>query len=304
MQTPAYSDTALHTAVSNGCWGEATLLLSQRKVGKAACSSLLQLAAESGHLEIVRLLLPLSEPKANNSLALCHAARCGHLEVVKLLLPVSDPLAANSLALYCAATKGDLEVVRALLPSSSVYAKDFLVLRTASARGHLEIVRLLLQVAHPVNSQVSHSLQHAVEIGHLEIVKLLLPFFHQAKGCYALQIAAEIGHLEILTLLLPLFDPKENNSAALRLSATNGHLEIVKLLLPLSNVDKVFQHNGFTRTSGCDLLVSCFPPKHARLFMDTHKNLTMPRTRAMLATVSLGSRMVERKALPNARRRA
>ena len=45
----------------------------------------LQRAAENGDLECVKLLLPVSDPKAMNSYALRWAAENGHVECVELL---------------------------------------------------------------------------------------------------------------------------------------------------------------------------------------------------------------------------
>ena len=53
----------------------------------------LRLAADKGHLECVKLLIPHSDPKADDSAALRWAAEEGHLECVKLLIPHSDPKA-------------------------------------------------------------------------------------------------------------------------------------------------------------------------------------------------------------------
>jgi ankyrin repeat protein len=57
------------------------------------------LAATKGHLEIVKLLIPVSDPKAGGSYALRLAAENGHLEIVKLLIPVSDPEVVKELGL-------------------------------------------------------------------------------------------------------------------------------------------------------------------------------------------------------------
>ncbi len=58
----------------------------------------------------------MSDPKADDSLALQWAAGNGHLEVVKLLLPVSDPKAVAFRSSRQAAKKGRLEIVKLLLP--------------------------------------------------------------------------------------------------------------------------------------------------------------------------------------------
>lgn len=56
-------------------------------------------AAVRGQANCVKTLIPVSDPKFDNSCALEAAARGGHLECVKLLLPVSDPNAALKEAL-------------------------------------------------------------------------------------------------------------------------------------------------------------------------------------------------------------
>ncbi len=94
---------------------------------KAGDSLALLYAAQSGHLEIVKLLLPVSDHKAAGSWALQMAAKNGHLEIVKLLLPVSDPKAGDSLALTSAATNGHLEIIKLLLPLSDI---DVVMLNT------------------------------------------------------------------------------------------------------------------------------------------------------------------------------
>ena len=73
---------------------------------KADNSRVLQWAAESGHIEIVRLLIPVSDPKSCNSQALQLAAQYGYTEIVKLLIPVSDPKACDSYVIRCAANNG------------------------------------------------------------------------------------------------------------------------------------------------------------------------------------------------------
>ncbi|MDD4081769.1 MAG: ankyrin repeat domain-containing protein [Sphaerochaetaceae bacterium] len=80
----------------------------------------LRWAAKNGHLEIVKLLLPLSDVKAFASEALRLAAVNGHLEIVKLLLPISDPKVYNSEALRYAAENGHLEIVKLLIPVSEI----------------------------------------------------------------------------------------------------------------------------------------------------------------------------------------
>jgi hypothetical protein len=85
---------------------------------KADNSLVLQWAAEHGHTDIVKLLIPLTDPKALSSYALQLAAEYGHIEIVKLLIPVSDPKAGDSLALQLAAEYEYIEIVKLLIPVS------------------------------------------------------------------------------------------------------------------------------------------------------------------------------------------
>ncbi len=101
-------------------------------------------ASGDGRIKAVKLLLPVSNPKAGSSLALQMTAKNGHLEIVELLLLVSDPKADSSWALRLATGNGHLEVVRLLLPVSDLKSNDSWALRHAAKSGHLEIVKLLL----------------------------------------------------------------------------------------------------------------------------------------------------------------
>jgi len=158
--------------------------------------------------KIKQLIKEGADPKAGGSEALRLAAENGHLEIVKLLIPVSDPKALDSNALRCAATKGHLEIVKLLIPMSDPKSLDSNALRWAAANGHLEIVKLLIPVSDP-KAGGSYALQLAATKGHLEIVKLLIPVSDpKAGGSYALRLAAENGHLEIVKLLIPVSDPE------------------------------------------------------------------------------------------------
>lgn len=77
-------------------------------------SELLRVAAESQKPEIVEYLIPLTDPKAMDSLALRWACEKQGIECVKLLLPHSDPTTANSAALRLAVTYGNYEAAKLL----------------------------------------------------------------------------------------------------------------------------------------------------------------------------------------------
>lgn len=53
-------------------------------------TELLIQTSQNGHFSEVQRLIPISNPKANNSLALTRAVVNEHIDIVKLLIPVSD----------------------------------------------------------------------------------------------------------------------------------------------------------------------------------------------------------------------
>jgi hypothetical protein len=98
---------------------------------------------------IKRLIEEGANPKIRNSYPLQLAAKYGHIEIVKLLLPLSDPTDDDSLALRWAAEYDRTEIVKLLLEAGAdPNANDSLALRWAAEFGHIEIVKLLLPVSH------------------------------------------------------------------------------------------------------------------------------------------------------------
>ncbi|WP_242890462.1 ankyrin repeat domain-containing protein [Stenotrophomonas maltophilia] len=66
----------------------------------------LAVAASRAQVSILRKLIPVSNPRADESLALSWAARRGSVEAVEALVPFTDPLASDSNALVHAAREG------------------------------------------------------------------------------------------------------------------------------------------------------------------------------------------------------
>ena len=159
----------------------------------------------------------LQKPMDPNGEGLVLAAQVGHLEVVRLFLEAgADKDAADTFgwtALDYAARHGHLEVVRLLLESGA--DKDTAdevgstALRFAAQCGRLEVVRLLLESGADKDTAGTNSwtaLHFAAQYGRLEVVRLLLEAgadkdAADRDGHTALQIAAENGHLEVVRLL-------------------------------------------------------------------------------------------------------
>lgn len=143
--------------------------------------SALVLAAKNGHAECVKLLIPVSDPKAHGSLALSHAASNGHLECVKLLIPVSSPKANDSRALHIASMDGHAECVKILIPVSDPMADDSRALRSAASGGHAECIMFLIPVSN-TKAEDSHALRWATYHGKADAVQALIPLSDPNAG--------------------------------------------------------------------------------------------------------------------------
>ena len=158
---------------------------ARHKDGKTA----LHLAAESGHLDIVKLLLDCGanvNSRGNFDRAALHlAAESGHLDIVKLLLDCGANV--NS--------RGNF---------------DRTALHLAAESGHLDVVQLLLERGADIDIRAKNgrtALYFAAKSGHLDITKLLLERgadinIRAKSGRTALHLAAESGHLDLIELLL------------------------------------------------------------------------------------------------------
>ena len=113
-------------------------------------TKLLIQAAESGDAVEVQRLIPISNPKANDSQALQCAAFDGHIKCVKLLIPVSDPKTHNSAALQMAARNGHTQCVQLLIPVSDPKTRNSAALQMATRNGHTQCVEFLYPVSEPM----------------------------------------------------------------------------------------------------------------------------------------------------------
>lgn len=92
---------------------------------KPTCSQALRLAAQGGHVGVVKQLLPVSDPEDTGSpggglSALALAAEFGHGEVLRILLSVADPKANGSQALLRAALNNQSDMIQILAPISDL----------------------------------------------------------------------------------------------------------------------------------------------------------------------------------------
>ncbi|MHC4620631.1 MAG: ankyrin repeat domain-containing protein [Planctomycetota bacterium] len=219
-------------------------------------------AAEKGDIQTVQTLLDtgsgvkanVNVEQTNGTTALMVAAQNGHMEIVKALLEAKADVNIQRktdgvTALWMAAQNGHVEVVKLLLESKAdVNVKDktygATALMMAAQKGHTDIVKLLLENKADVNAKDKTNgvttLYIAAQKGHADIVKALLEKGADVNaantyGTTALMVACEIGHTDIVKALLEAkadmnIQRKNDGVTALKVAEENGHTEIVELL--------------------------------------------------------------------------
>ncbi|KAJ4775659.1 Ankyrin repeat-containing protein [Rhynchospora pubera] len=233
----------------------------------------LHLAARAGNVPHVQKILAeageegakdlASKQNLDGETALYVAAEKGHVEVVREILMVSDVpsagLKANSTfdAFHIAAKQGHLDVLKELLNSFSALAittnsVNATALDTAATQGHVDIVNLLLEtdaslarIARNNGKTVLHS---AARMGHVEVVKALLNkdpgigFRTDKKGQTALHMAVKGQNTEmVLELLRPdvsvinIGDNKGNRP--IHVATRKGNINMIQTLLSIDGID-------------------------------------------------------------------
>ena len=146
--------------------------LSQCQI-RTGITGVLAEASGHGHLDVVKLLAPVSNP-IQCHLALIQMIIYKNIDMVKLLLDYCDPTAQESYYLNLAAMSGDTDIVQLLIPVSNPKENSSRALRVAVEHGHIDTVKLLIPVSDPT-AQESLALFKAVEKKHRDIINLLIP---------------------------------------------------------------------------------------------------------------------------------
>jgi ankyrin repeat protein len=140
---------SIMSAVEGGSTECVSLLLADGRVDPTVLDHWsLRRAAEWGHIEIVKMLLPLSNPEALNNWAIRGAAKNGHTDVVKLLLNDDrvDPSDMHDGAIKSAVERGHADIVEVLLSDDRVgiESDNYRTVRMAHMMNHMYILELLL----------------------------------------------------------------------------------------------------------------------------------------------------------------
>ncbi|KAK0451233.1 ankyrin repeat-containing domain protein [Desarmillaria tabescens] len=229
----------------------------------------LGVAAQEGHLEMVKLLLSRddvddnqADPERRYRTPPMEAARNGHPEVVRALLECGRMESLNTAcengasALFWAVWGGHSGVVRILLAQPGIKVTTWdesyeSPLMVAAGRGHSEIVRMFLEqedinLDAPSFITPQTALRYAADTGHEQIVKMLLKTGRvdvngkDRYGFTALAGAAKEGQIQAVKVLLehPDIDTiAKDGRNAYDLAVENGHHEIVSLLATCGDVN-------------------------------------------------------------------
>lgn len=197
-------------------------------------------AAKGGHVECVKLLLPLCD-QAGIDKGLCEAAKCGHLACVHVLTPVANAWYDNSRALYKAAEFGFADVVAHLAPLSD---PDCIcgALSGAARLKHERCVDVLLPY---IKGMFYPTLAiSGAQSGQPSIVAKILEVAPGPYSVHGLIYAITHGNTACAQLLMKACDPTELHSRALVVAFREQQWEMFDLLYPKSQPQKAHHWIG------------------------------------------------------------
>jgi ankyrin repeat protein len=216
----------------------------------------LVLAAIENNIELVKFFIKHVNPRYGKSLALRFAAKKGNTEVVKLLIPLSDPEVVEEFRskglIKESSANSNKEVFMNRLKkihvkeSDPTDERDFIIALKAVEKGDLNTIKEFLKKETIIKNRDGYVLDllfEAVYYGNLRIVKYLIPFcpsyYAERKFFNSLfEGAAILGWADICSILLYELgvNAKANNSEALRRAVEYGHTDVVKVLIPFSDL--------------------------------------------------------------------
>lgn len=251
------SENKASALISATIVGNLQMMLSLISAGANVDHSLLAIASEAGHLDIVEFLLQ-TVGSGGREEAICAAAGAGHGEILERL--VQDMVEVNSTtltnALGSAVFTGDMSIVRRLLDlgasgnaryyhrwSDIQYGSNhegwqyhkWTALQLAALHDDIDLANALLSAGADVNACTDaekrglSALQVAAEYGSVAFVRLLLAAGANVNeppsewGCTALQAACKGGNDDTVRVLLTAGAIKDTDSTVLQ-----GHYPSIK----------------------------------------------------------------------------
>lgn len=263
------------------------------------------IAADYGHIEVVKLLL---NNNANITLqdtggftALIWAAVRNHENIVQYILGACTHIQGynntqdkyGQTALTRASSKGFNNIVNILLNNKGVdinivdIANESALIKAAS-QNHIKIVKYLLTKGSELNVNIKDkygktALIRAAHEGHYEIIDLLLSEgfnidvnARDKYGKTALIRAALKGHVEVVKSLVKYKNININirdeyNRSALITASEHNHADIVKILLQCDNINVNFI-DDYGETALMKAAVSLYPGRQTitKLLLQHH----------------------------------
>lgn len=206
-------------------------------------------SAQNGDMSTLLASLPLSNPRAFESVALVHAAERGDVAMVRVLMDVCDPKAHNSRAFVQACAKGHLEVAQLLYAVSTPKTARFALVEAAWG-GHVDVVEWLLGFVHAnPRANASRALQKAVQGGHWGCVEMLLPLSNpRADSSRVLQVASAAGRADMVERLMEVCAPEEALGAMTRQKVVEEQVQALRAAIEKRNLQQaVGPHMGAVR---------------------------------------------------------
>ncbi|XP_027200011.2 LOW QUALITY PROTEIN: uncharacterized protein LOC113794122 [Dermatophagoides pteronyssinus] len=293
-------------------------------------STTLHLAAEGGHVEVVRTLLQAgakaTDENAEGYTALHLAAKKGHVNVLRALKEQSTAYwkvcsrRIGLTALHVAAAFGQTECVSEMLPIVPATIKserplidpsgDYGItpLHLASQSGHENVVRLLLnskgvQVEAPTEVVGTIPMHMAAQGGHLLVAGLLISRtseqLHRADkyGRTPLHLAASFGHRDMVSLLLGQganINSQDNRGwSPLHYASRHGFLDVVQLLVDSGADPDLHSKDG--RVPMCCAAGAGHYQVLSYLFKKEHDTLNLMEDRDFLLDLMVCSKQHENK---------
>lgn len=239
VETHGSMEAALVASAQDGAVFDVKKLIEGGADVLADCALPLLAASKGGHVEMVTALLhagAASSPKAVAT-ALNLAAEQGHLCVVRLLLNLPGlSTEAKSSALLSAVSVHDTSkaiVVELLTAGADVHYWDDASLTQAACNGTDDIVEVLLQAGADVNADDGDPLCQACYQDHPTMVQLLLKAGADvnANDGQPLRVALREGNFDVAVLLLQAGAEMDNPQAALNCASARGHEDLVGAMI-------------------------------------------------------------------------
>lgn len=209
--------------------------------------------AQSGNKDLMLKLLSNYTKKLPDGIV-NSAANSGSLEMVKLFANKQNIPNRNHHILISAVEGKNVEVLKHLLPFGNSYGNNSRTLFVAVLNNNQEMVDVLLPVSHP-GAQQGEILEACVGNGNMAMFEQLLPHCCPYDDeSSALRRACSDGKMEFVERLLPLSDVSANEHQAMCVAVSCEQHEVVRRLLKIpeiqENLDNVRNcvHKGCSST--------------------------------------------------------